>query len=73
MMPQPPHHKEEQPRGLPDETVDAAHEFLEHAEEDMEEAQKRASISSSEGGQDESLLSKATEAAKEKLNMKKTK
>lgn len=36
MMPQPPHHKEEQPRGLTDQTVDAAHDFMEHAEEDME-------------------------------------
>ena len=36
MMPQPPHHKEEQPRGLTDDTVDAAHDFMEHAEEDKE-------------------------------------
>ena len=36
MMPQPPHHKEEQPRGLTDQTVDAAHDFMEHAEEDRD-------------------------------------
>ena len=36
MMPQPPHHKEEQPRGLTDQTVDAAHDFMEHAEEDLD-------------------------------------
>lgn len=36
MMPQPPHHKEDQPRGLTDQTVDAAHDFLEHAEEDRD-------------------------------------
>lgn len=36
MMPQPPHHKEEQPRGLTDQTVDAAHDFMEHAEEDKD-------------------------------------
>ena len=36
MMPQPPHHKEKQPRGLTDDTVDAAHDFIEHAEEDKE-------------------------------------
>lgn len=35
-MPQPPHHKEEQPRGLTDQTVDAAHDFMEHAEEDKD-------------------------------------
>lgn len=36
MMPQPPHHKEDQPRGLTDQTVDAAHDFMEHAEEDLD-------------------------------------
>lgn len=36
MMPQPSHHKEDQPRGLSDQTVDAAHDFMEHAEEDRE-------------------------------------
>lgn len=43
MMPQPPHHKEDQPRGLTDQTVDAAHDFMEHAEEDRDKVRPRLS------------------------------
>lgn len=46
MMPQPPHHKEDQPRGLTDQTVDAAHDFMEHAEEDREKVRSVPCLSS---------------------------
>ena len=45
MMPQPPHHKEDQPRGLTDQTVDAAHDFMEHAEEDRDKVRPDPFIS----------------------------
>ncbi|KAL2113921.1 hypothetical protein VUR80DRAFT_1774 [Thermomyces stellatus] len=72
MMPQPPHHKEEQPRGLTDQTVDAAHDFMEHAEEDMERATEGKSSSLGTEEEDKSMLDKAKDTAKEakdKLSM----